>query len=1482
MMFFRLEQTSDITLEKHIFEFKRLLAAMGEYAPDPWITSIVFIVSIDHRPYKDLIERILMKDELPTLNEIIKELNEKKTASGVIDEKSANVSHKRQKSEAVEQNVQKANVKSHSHSDTSTGRPDMSCPNCGVTGHFSKDCPQVKARCTVENCKFADRHCTKMHDIMGKYYSEKKKLRTEKYEKKLLKDVRKTNMIDINESITYKTTVSDVQYCPVITTSVPDDFFHSYEFTPREVVIESDDLLQCEIMNDIADLGIFDNDDDLLPSSEYTTTLYDEYSQWDPSEDDYIVNVCRVNFTQSQLDESEYILGDSASQITLVKDSAYVYDKCPMPTKKYVVAVNNTRDMITHQGVLPGFEDINIKAAIYTKGNGNVLSIPEVVDNGCTVTIDKEEMVIYNSDRDVVKVLDRLPSGFWGCFMAKCMDVKYGSVQDIDKKFSRAQIEAARTARIYHGDRGHIPISQLINDFDNGSITYPGVTSQGFRDAEVIFGPCPACTAKLNMPASIATTSPPPTRVGECLSGDWVPYGPKIKTLGGNTGFLFTCDQYSRYRYMVSEKSKHTCRIWDATLQTISHYNSHRHRVDKLVTDAESALLSVTDLVGQVGVHMSATVPYHHNKFVERQVQEARKLIKVNLCALTYVLPDFLFGELWFYVINFVMNCSGSAEHKRTSYEIVTGVKPDFEWVSFGQPCHAPMYEGPDHNKVMYYGIILGPHPTTSHGIRIYMKHTHRIITRKRSELVFFNDIPPEWQWTARVAHPLFGSREHQTPVPDLPVSNNIPTVNLPIQNHTTPQSQDDVGASDAHDDQQEVVYPSVTRNNIPFQNTTSIQEVGIRDEEVDSVGQNLSKNGQSEINQSEMTSNEIGRRQDEAFNLQRTAEGTIDSDDEDEIAGDTVSTDTMLRIPRSVWDEVAKNTDYDNRDVSSYKVSLEDEVICCSMSVKQALNGPHSEDAQNALMKEVDNMDKYGAWETVNYNDIPVDSKNDIINGLTLMTEKYKKGTGEYLLSKCRTVADGSKMNIGTYGNTATKMINMLLVFFLIQMGFNYRGRIKTYDINGAFLATDRDYEKNNIRKLWIRLNPLFTKAWLIRHPEDKDKVYNGCLYGYVKKNIYGLKDAGYEFYEFLGVLLKRIGYTRSDFDPCLFYKVDGDQYTWVMTWVDDILVIGNSGFDVIESMLQHNFAGYTQTEGYTFEYVGVSFVYSSEDDAIYANQAGAIQKLVDKYEIKTSRKYTVPANNADFTVDVTDSPDIDKHDYLSLIMSLMYIGRLTRPDILFPISYLATKSSNPKVCHFEKGKRVLLYLFCKKKKGLCLKRKSIESYKVNTTGGPFKFIVPQWIQADASYGIHIDNKGQTGIMIFVGGCLVAYFSNKQDTVSLSTRESEMYGSVSGIQQAVFLTHVCDELQIPMILPYIVYQDNQANITAAENGPSYKRGKHIDIRTSWFKEKIDRGEVQLLKMAGDEMEVDMLTKVEDKALYEKNIDKVLFDLPDV
>ena len=51
-----------------------------------------------------------------------------------------------------------------------------------------------------------------------------------------------------------------------------------------------------------------------------------------------------------------------------------------------------------------------------------------------------------------------------------------------------------------------------------------------------------------------------------------------------------------------------------------------------------------------------------------------------------------------------------------------------------------------------------------------------------------------------------------------------------------------------------------------------------------------------------------------------------------------------------------------------------------------------------------------------------------------------------------------------------------------------------------------------------------------------------------------------------------------------------------------------------------------------------------------------------------------------ADFwAADDGTSDSCEKSFYLSIIMSLIYLFSMSRPDILFPVTYLATKSANP-----------------------------------------------------------------------------------------------------------------------------------------------------------------------------------------------------------
>jgi hypothetical protein len=49
---------------------------------------------------------------------------------------------------------------------------------------------------------------------------------------------------------------------------------------------------------------------------------------------------------------------------------------------------------------------------------------------------------------------------------------------------------------------------------------------------------------------------------------------------------------------------------------------------------------------------------------------------------------------------------------------------------------------------------------------------------------------------------------------------------------------------------------------------------------------------------------------------------------------------------------------------------------------------------------------------------------------------------------------------------------------------------------------------------------------------------------------------------------------------------------------------------------------------------------------------------------------------------------------EYLALIMSLMYVARLSRPDILLAITFVATHSNRANEADLSEAKRVLRYL--------------------------------------------------------------------------------------------------------------------------------------------------------------------------------------------
>jgi hypothetical protein len=198
-------------------------------------------------------------------------------------------------------------------------------------------------------------------------------------------------------------------------------------------------------------------------------------------------------------------------------------------------------------------------------------------------------------------------------------------------------------------------------------------------------------------------------------------------------------------------------------------------------------------------------------------------------------------------------------------------------------------------------------------------------------------------------------------------------------------------------------------------------------------------------------------------------------------------------------------------------------------------------------------------------------------------------------------------------------------------------------------------------------------------------------------------------------------------------------------------------------------------------------------------------------------------------------DTQKLDTHTkelFHSGVMKCSYIGKRTRPDILLPVSFLATRIQEPDVDDWKKFQRVLRYLNSTPELGIALEcgdKIKIESY------------------IDASYAVHTDYRSHTGMVITLGSGPIDVSSTKQKINTKSSAEAELIGLSDKTSQAIWCRSFLME-QGYQVAPATIHQDNQSTIALAKNGlTSSDRTRHVSIRYFWMKDKIESKEIEVI-----------------------------------
>jgi hypothetical protein len=131
-------------------------------------------------------------------------------------------------------------------------------------------------------------------------------------------------------------------------------------------------------------------------------------------------------------------------------------------------------------------------------------------------------------------------------------------------------------------------------------------------------------------------------------------------------------------------------------------------------------------------------------------------------------------------------------------------------------------------------------------------------------------------------------------------------------------------------------------------------------------------------------------------------------------------------------------------------------------------------------------------------------------------------------------------------------------------------------------------------------------------------------------------------------------------------------------------------------------------------------------------------------------------------------------------------------------------------------------------------------------------------------------DRKSTSGILYFLGDSPVAWQSQKQRVVALSSCEAEYIAGAAAACQGVWLRRLLEDMVGTDVSPPQLKMDNQSAIALSKNPVLHDRSKHIDTRFHFLRVCVDEGAVRLAFVSTQGQLADVLTKALGRTKFQE------------
>lgn len=404
----------------------------------------------------------------------------------------------------------------------------------------------------------------------------------------------------------------------------------------------------------------------------------------------------------------------------------------------------------------------------------------------------------------------------------------------------------------------------------------------------------------------------------------------------------------------------------------------------------------------------------------------------------------------------------------------------------------------------------------------------------------------------------------------------------------------------------------------------------------------------------------------------------------------------------------------------------------------------------------------------------------------------------------KARLVAKGFSQCYGIdYTETFSPVVKFTSIRTLLATAAEYQMSIKQFDVKTAFLYGELE------EAVYMR-QP-------IGYSDGSNKV---CK---LIKSLYGLKQAPRCWNKKFKQFIVDFNFKESQADCCVFIRRNKNEITYLAIFVDDGLIISTNEQHIspVIKHLQTHFEIKVLEAKY---FLGFE-INRATNGSIHLHQESYCRKVLKKFGFDDSNAVSTPIDRHQTLENKGD--ECVNFPYREAVGSLIYLSIGTRPDITFAVNYVGRFVEHPSNEHVTAVKRILRYLKGTTNFGIMFSSKNANNFKLS-------------IFSDADYAGCVETrKSTTGYCLLIGTSIVSWCSERQDSVSLSTAESEYIAASQACKELVWQGRLLAELdeRFASDLP-VLFVDNESAVKLIKNPVFHKRSKHIETRYHYIREK--------------------------------------------